>query len=103
MDAISKAEPGEPIFPLLGRDRASPLVIKIWAHLWMQEIALGLRPESDRSQVLGALKIATEMEIWHRDRETRRKHEALTFDDRGIPMTGEHARKENATTSGANE
>lgn len=103
MDVLAKAEPGEPIFPLLGRDRASPIVIKIWAHLWLQEINLGLRPESDRAQIRDALEIATQMEIWRRDGELKRKYAALEFDAQGIPTTGEHARKENNTTSGAND
>ncbi len=60
-DCLAKAEPDEPYFVLLGRDRASPVSIRIWCHLWLQEIALGLRPESDRPQVREALGAATEI------------------------------------------
>jgi hypothetical protein len=102
-DCLAKLEPDEPCFVLIGRDRASAAVIKIWATLWLQEIGLGLRPEEDRAQVSQALKIARDMEIWERDRRQKREHDDLAFDDRGIPTTGEHARRERNTTSGAND
>lgn len=102
-DCLSKLEPDEPCFVLIGRDRAAPASIKVWATLWLQEISLKLRPETDRAQVTQALKIARDMEIWLRDRDQRRDHQSQTFDDRGIPLTGEHARREHNTTSGAND
>lgn len=108
-DCLAKLEPGEPCFVLIGRDRASAAVIKIWAHLWMQEIALGLRPEADRAQVTEALKIAREMEIWERDRRQRREHLATEFgapnpaDGSRVPLNGPHARLAKNTTSGAND
>ena len=101
--ALEKLEDGEEFFPLIGRDRATPITIKLWAHLWLQEIDLGVRSESDRAQVTEALRMATRIEIWARDRRQRQEHAALEFDDRGVPMTGPHARKSNQTTSGANE
>ena len=100
-ECLAKVEPGEPVFVLIGRDRASASVIKIWAHLWQQEISLGLRSEDDRPQISQALKIARDMEIFERDRRQRREHNGLTFDDHGIPLTGPHARKEHNSTSGA--
>jgi hypothetical protein len=100
---LDKCEPDEPVFILTGRDSASPVTIKIWCHLWLQQIAMGLRPETDRPQITEAMRIATAMEIWHRDRHQKAEHAALEFDDRGVPLTGEHARKDNATTSGAND
>lgn len=102
-DCYAIAEPDEPMFILLGRDRDAAMAVKMWAFSRMQQIDLGIRPESDRAQVSEAMKCATEMEIWHRKWETRRKVASLEFDDRGIPTTGEHSRKKNATTSGANE
>lgn len=102
-DCYANAEPDEPMFILLGRDRDASQAVKMWAFSRMQQIDLGIRPESDRAQVSEAMKCATEMEIWHRERENRRKTEALKFDDKGRPTTGPHAYVEHATTSGANE
>jgi len=100
---LDKCEPDEPVFILTGRDRASPITIKIWCHLWLQEIGMGLRPETDRPQITEAMRIATQMEIWHRDRKLKAEHDALDYDDRGYPTTGEHRRREKSTTSGAND
>ena len=102
-DCLAKLEPNEPCFVLIGRDRASPATIKIWATLWLQEIGLGLRPESDRPQVSEALKIARDMEIWERDRREQRQHQATTFSAEGYPTDGPHARLDRNTTSGAND
>lgn len=102
-DVLAKLEEGEPYFPLLGRDLAAPATIRIWAHLWQQEINLGLRPESDRVQITEALRVVSAMEIWHRERENKRKHDAVEWDGEGRPKTGAHAHVEHATTSGANE
>lgn len=64
---------------------------------------MGLRPESDRSQVSEAIRCATEMEIWGREYRQHKEHQSMAFDDRGVPLTGEHARKEHTTTSGATD
>jgi len=100
-DCYDAAEPNEPMFILLGRDRDAAIVVKLWAMLRLQQIDLGLRPETDRTQVAEALRCATEMEIWHREKETVAKVSALEFDDRGVPRTGQHARRATNTTSGA--
>lgn len=102
-DAYAKAEPDEPIFVLLARDLEAPLVIHIWVHLWMREIQMGLRPESDRPQIEAAMRTATEMQQWGEEWRARKAKEGMEFDDRGIPLTGPHARKEKSTTSGAND
>ena len=102
-DCYDAAEPNEPMFILLGRDRDAAIVVKLWGMLRLQQISLGLRPETDRTQVAEALRCATEMEIWHREKETVAKVSALEFDDRGVPLSGEHARKEKNSTSGAND
>ena len=102
-DCLAKLEPDEPCFVLIGRDRASPAVIKIWATLWLQEIELGLRPDSDRRQVTEALNISRSMEIWARDRRERADHLAQIFASDGTPLTGPHAKKDHPTTSGAND
>lgn len=108
-DCLAKLEPDEPCFVLIGRDRASAAVIKVWATLWLQEIGLGLRPEEDRAQVSQALRIARDMEIWERDRRQRQEHLATEFgpaspsDGSRVPLHGQHARLEHNTTSGAND
>lgn len=105
---LDKLEPGEEAFPLIGRDRATPIMIKMWAHLWLQEIAMGLRPETDRAQITDALRMATRIEIWQRDRRQRLEHQATEFaaplpDGSRVPASGEHAKRERNTTSGAND
>lgn len=82
----------EPTYTLHGRDQDSAIVLKILAMLRLQQIDLGVRPETDRPQVAEALRCATDMEIWHREKATADKVAALEFDDRGIPTTGQHAR-----------
>lgn len=103
MSLLDKLEPGEEIFSLIGRDRATPIVIKLWAHLWLQEIAMKLRPESDRAQVTEALHMASRIEQWERDRRERREHQSIQFDGSGRPLTGPHAKKDSNSTSGAND
>lgn len=100
---VDSLEEGEEFFPLMGRDRATPLAIRQWAHIWLTEIRMGARPESDRAQVTAGLAMATRMEIRLRDRDQKREHDAIDFDDKGRPMTGPHAYVEHATTSGAND
>jgi hypothetical protein len=101
---LFKLEPNEPFFPLMGRDRETPATIRIWAHLWLQEINLGLRPETDRPQISQALIDAVDCEIYYRDHvETPRALEGLTFDDTGTPTTGPHRRREKNSTSGAQD
>jgi len=103
VDVLSRLEPGEPYFVLRARDGSSAVTIKLWAHLWLQEIAMGLRPETDRPQIVEALRVATRMEIWHREDRQRREVADMAFKDRGIPTSGQHAQKERNTTSGAND
>jgi hypothetical protein len=102
-DCYEDAHPDEPMFVLLGRDRDASLVVKMWAMLRLQQIDLGIRPEADRPQISEALLCATNMEIWHREIDTARKMAALEFDAQGMPTTGQHARKERTSTSGAND
>jgi len=102
-EILSKLEPDEEFFPLRGNDRATPISIRLWAHVWLEEIRMGIRPEADRSQVTDGLAMASRMEIRLRDRDQRKAHQALEFDDRGVPTTGPHRHIPNASTSGAND
>lgn len=102
-EIIDRLQPGEEFFPLMGRDRGTPDSIRMWAMIWNIEIKMGIRPESDRAQIKEGLDMARRMEIWLRDLTQKREHDGMAFDDKGRPLTGEHAYKEHATTSGAND
>lgn len=102
-DVYVKLEPDEPYFILRARDMEAPVAIHVWVHLWLREIQMGLRPESDRAQIAEAMKCAAEMEQWGREYQNRKSREGMEFDDRGIPLTGPHRHIANASTSGAND
>lgn len=102
-DCYENAKDDEPMFVLLGRDADAPMLVKQWAFFRLQQIALGIRPESERSQVSEAVQCATDMEIWGRDYRQRKEHAAMEFNDRGLPLTGPHAQKVRNTTSGATD
>lgn len=107
-EIVDKLESEEEYFPLRGNDRATPIVIKLWAHVWNLEIKMGVRPESDRAQIKAGLDMARRMEIWLRDLTQKREHEATEFsapmpDGSRVPMTGQHRKLEHNTTSGAND
>lgn len=107
-ELIDSLQPGEEMFPLMGRDRATPLAIRQWAHIWLTEIRMGARPESDRAQVTEGLNMASRMEIRLRDLELKADHDATEFgpmdtDGSRVPLTGDHARRAKNTTSGAND
>lgn len=102
-DCHAMAKPDEPLFTLLARDSDAASIVKLWAFLRMQQIELGIRPESDRAQVSEAMRCATDMEIWHRQYRVEQQMSQLSFSIDGIPTTGPHARKERNTTSGATD
>lgn len=105
VDCYAKLEPDEPFYLLMARSRLAPLHARMELLNRQWEIRLGLRPDTleERVQIAEGFACVTEMEIWYRQWETRRKVEALKFDDKGRPTTGPHAYVEHATTSGANE
>lgn len=108
-EVVEKLEGDEEFFPLLGRDRATPIVIRIWAHVWLTEIRMGARPESDRAQVKAGLDMASRMEIRLRDASERKDHADTEWgppdplDGSRVPLNGPHARLARNTTSGAND
>jgi hypothetical protein len=69
------------------------------------EIIQGTRPDTpeEHAQISEGFKCLTEMEIWYRDKRAKSALNALEFDHLGHPITGQHSRKINSTTSGANE
>ena len=85
-DCYTLAHPDEPIFTLLGRDKDAAVVVKMWAFLRLQQIELGLRPQSDRAQVTEAFMCATEMEIWNKAYQSKRAMSEMLFDQHGVPI-----------------
>lgn len=104
-DCYSAALPDEPMFVLLARDPDFEFLVRTWAHWRSRQIACGMRPATPEEfeQIREAQQCATEGNIWGRDYRARKEREGMEFDDRGIPLTGPHARKEHNTTSGAND
>jgi len=65
-DCYNKAEPDEPVFILLARDKAAPELVREWAMKRSFQINIGLKPASDREMVREALQCADAMEAWRR-------------------------------------
>ncbi len=105
VDCYARLAPDEPYYLLMARSRLAPLHARMELLNRQWEIRLGLRPDTpaERAQIAEGFNTVTEMEIWYREHRTREQVAALEFDDRGIPTTGEHARKEHNTTSGATD
>lgn len=59
-DCYDNADPDEPMFVLLGRDRNAPEVVRYWADL--RAVA-----EEDPAKLAEARKCAADMEQWRRD------------------------------------
>src|SRR5258708_660033 len=105
VNCYAKLEPDEPFYLLMARSRLAPLHARMELMNRQWEIRLGLRPDTpaEHAQITEGLKCITEMEIWYRDHKVKQQVAALEFDDTGHPTTGEHARKERNTTSGATD
>lgn len=102
-DCYANAAEDEPMFILLARDQDAARIVKMWAFFRMQQIDMGLKPESDRAQVSEAMHCATEMEIWNKQYRVQQQMAALEFDDTGAPTTGQHRRRTKNSTSGAGD
>jgi hypothetical protein len=63
-DCYGNAEPDEPMFILLARDIAAPLVVEEWANRRERMIQIGSKPESDRPMVDEARECAKKMREW---------------------------------------
>lgn len=66
-DAWEKAEPEEPTFTLLARDKRAAWIVLQWAYERERDIAMGRKPEGDREQVREARRIARAMQDWYRE------------------------------------
>lgn len=64
-DCYANAEPDEPMFVLLGRDKHAPLLVKLWADLRAMD-------GEDIAKVTEAIQCATAMAAYRRERLARR-------------------------------
>jgi hypothetical protein len=74
-DCYANAEPDEPMFVLLARDKDAPLLVKLWAQLREGAVEMGAKPVEDLVQVNEAKQCAYEMERWRITRNNRRPSE----------------------------
>lgn len=63
-DCYANAEPDEPMFILLARDKSSPSLVEDWADDREDKIRRGLKPESDMAMVKEARECARTMRFW---------------------------------------
>jgi len=61
-DCYANADPDEPIFVLLGRDRDAPNAVRQWAYDRGQAISRGEKPAEDMAMVVEARACADAME-----------------------------------------
>ena len=63
-DCYENAEPNEPMFVLLARDRQAPTLVRRWATIRAQ---IGNLYGNDHGKVAEALACADAMEAWHKE------------------------------------
>ena len=81
-DCYRNAEPDEPMFVLLARDKDAPALITIWAHYRMRMA----QTPADVEQAREALDVAQSMIAW------RAKHRPAAVDAKEVhPPRGPHA------------
>jgi hypothetical protein len=68
-DCYANAEPDEPMFILLGRDKHAPLLVKLWANLRQLD-------DEDPAKIIEAIQCATAMVKFRVERQ-RAKMDAL--------------------------
>jgi len=67
LSCLDRAMPGEPMFPLLGRDPSFGRMVRAWADERERAIDAGDRPQDDRLQVAEARELAERGEKWRRE------------------------------------
>jgi len=70
-DCYGNAEPDEPMFILLGRDRNAPAAVRAWAYERQQAVNRGAKPVSDLLMVNEALECAEAMEEFRTKRDAK--------------------------------
>lgn len=71
-DCYAKAEPDEPMFILLGRDKYAPVLVALWVNLRAADGATEL------AQVEEALALSQEMLQYRRERQQRKPKAEFT-------------------------
>jgi hypothetical protein len=102
-DFYAELGPDEEFIIFGAHDVTSPMMGRLWSMIRLQQINAGIYPDSDRQQVKDMMDTVTRMEIQAREMFNRQQIAGMEFDDRGIPLTGAHARKARNSTSGAND
>jgi hypothetical protein len=64
-DCLSKAEPDEPMFVLLARDKDAPAVVELWA-------LLRERAGEDKEKIHEALGCSLAMRVWRQKNRSER-------------------------------
>lgn len=65
-DCYANAEPDEPMFIVLARDKTAPLVVEMWAAEREIAIERGEKPKSDMAMVIEARQCAANMRAWRK-------------------------------------
>ena len=102
-DYYAELGPDEEYIIFGAHDVSSPMMGRLWSMIRLQQIGAGIYPEADRAQVKEMMDTVTRMEIQGREFGAAKEREGMEFDAQGIPTTGQHARKEKNSTSGAND
>jgi hypothetical protein len=68
-DCYASALPDEPMFILLARDPGAPKLVETWADDRMEQIMLGVRPQSDLPMIEEALLCARAMREWRKSND----------------------------------
>jgi hypothetical protein len=80
-DCYANAEPEEPLFIVLARDKDAPLLVRMWAMLREGAIENGAKPISDMTMVHEARQIAYQMDRWRRANRGDDRQGILTMDE----------------------
>lgn len=70
-DCYANAEPDEPMFIVLARDAAAPIVVEMWAAERECLIERGEKPKSDMAMVIEARQCASAMREWRKTNRTK--------------------------------
>lgn len=104
-DCYDRLLPGEEYFLLRAKDPDFELFVKQWAFNRRMQINMGSRPDTQKEndRIKSALNCAQDGKSWRESYNTKLEVAAIEanggFDQDGVPITGEHARRA-TTTSG---
>ena len=84
-DCYANAEPDEPMFILLARDKDAADLVRYWAYRRQRAIHEGSRPDTGTAMVGDALKCAKAMDDWRKARDERRARQDVAASAEGDP------------------